>query len=60
MRVYVQRIGQGQRETVDEYPADTREQRKYAREMLGEYQLSDPSARYYLSRRPCKAWTEND
>lgn len=59
MKVYVQRVGQGHRETVDEYPVNTREERKEAQRMLAEYQLSDPAGRYYLSRRPCKAWTEN-
>jgi len=48
MTIYIQRLGQGQRETVDEF-----ETRKEARAMLTEYRMSDPSARYYLSQRPC-------
>jgi hypothetical protein len=26
--------------------------------MLAEYRLSDPSASYYLSSRPCKGWNK--
>lgn len=51
--IYIQRRGQGYLETVDEF--DTRRE---AREMLAEYRLSDPSAVYYLSTRPCKDWSE--
>lgn len=50
---YIQRNGQGTRETVDEFTT-----RKEARAMLAEYQLADPSANYYLSSRPCKGWNE--
>lgn len=49
---YIQRRGDGYLETVDEF-SDRRE----ARAMLAEYQLSDPSARHYLSSRPCRDWT---
>ena len=48
---YIQRNGQGLLETVDQF--DTR---KEAIEMLKEYNLSDPSAHYYLSTRACKGW----
>ncbi len=48
---YIQRNGQGYRETVDEFE-DFRE----ARDMVAEYRLSDPSAVYYLSSRACKDW----
>jgi len=54
MTIYIQRLGQGQRETVDEF-----ETRKEARAMLTEYRMSDPSARYYLSQRPCKNWKKD-
>ena len=40
-------------ETVDQF-----ETRKEARAMLKEYQLSDRSAWYYLSSRPCKDWSK--
>ena len=50
-KVYVQRFGQGQRETVDEF--DTRSE---ALKMAREYRLGDPSAEYYLSTRPCGGW----
>jgi len=51
--VYIQRQGQGQLETVDEF-----ETRQEAKSMLSEYQISDYSAEYYLSSRPCKDWTK--
>ena len=38
-------------ETVDEF-----EFRKEAIKMLKEYRLSDKSAYYYMSQRPCKDW----
>ena len=47
---YIQRKGD-YLETVDEF-----ETRKEAREMLREYQLSDPTARHYISTRACKVW----
>lgn len=50
---YIQRKDQNYLETVDEF-----ETRKEARVMLKEYQISDPSAHYYLSSRACKAWRE--
>ena len=49
--VYVQLTRDGQTETVDQF--DTMAQ---ARPMLQEYRLSDPTGRYYLSRRPCAHW----
>lgn len=51
--VYITRKGQGHLETVDEF-----ETRKEAREALREYCLSDSSASYYLSGRPCKGWND--
>jgi hypothetical protein len=51
--VYIQRRDKWQLETVDEFQT-----RKEAREMLKEYRLSDPSASYYISQRPCKHWKE--
>lgn len=51
--VYVNRKGQGYKETVDEF-----ETRKEARAMLAEYRMSDPSAEFYLSSRPCKGWKD--
>jgi hypothetical protein len=51
---YIQRNGDGQLETVDEF-----ETRKEAKLMLAEYRMSDPSAHYYMSSRACKAWRES-
>ncbi len=51
---YIQRLGQGQRETVSEYTT-----RKEARQDLQEYRLSDPSAHYYLSTRACNDWRKS-
>ena len=48
---YINREGDGYRETVDEF-----ETRSEAFENLREYMLSDPSARYWMSTRCCKAW----
>ena len=39
-------------ETVDEF-----ETRKEALAMLKEYRQTDRSATYYLSKRPCRAWS---
>jgi hypothetical protein len=51
---YIQRNGQGYLETVDEFTS-----KREARAMLAEYRMSDPSADYYLSSRPCKAWEDS-
>jgi hypothetical protein len=48
---YIQRKDGRNLETVDQFTT-----RKEAREMVKEYQLSDPSAHYYLSTRACKNW----
>lgn len=53
--IYIQRRDSYQLETVDEFPTY-----KEARAMLREYRMSDPSATYYLSQRPCKQWRESD
>lgn len=49
--IYVQRKDSQHLETVDEF-----ETLREARAMLAEYCMADPSAHYYLSRRPCRAW----
>lgn len=49
--IYIQRKDSRQLETVDEF-----DNLKEARAMLIEYRISDPTATYYLSRRPCKQW----
>jgi len=54
MKAYIQRKDQYQLETVDEF--DTQ---KEARAMLKEYRMSDNSAQYYISSRPCKAWRDD-
>ena len=51
---YIQRKDESGLETVDEF-----ETMREAREMLTEYLVSDPSACYYISSRPCKGWTDN-
>ncbi len=50
---YVNRTGQGYRETVDEF-TDLKE----AKRCLTEYRISDPSGSYKLSSRPCKGWND--
>lgn len=52
--IYIQRKGDGYLETVDEF-----ETRKEASDMLKEYRMSDSSAHYYTSSRPCKAWRDS-
>jgi hypothetical protein len=53
MCTYIQRRGDGYLETVDKFKT-----RKEARAMLAEYRMSDTSAHYYTSSRPCKQWKE--
>jgi hypothetical protein len=43
-------------ETVDEFPYNNKEERKEAKRCLNEYRISDPSANFYMSSRPCKEW----
>jgi len=50
-RIFIQRIGNGYHETVDEF-SRVRE----AMDALRKYRLADPSAEYYLSRRACGGW----
>lgn len=51
---YIQRLGQGYRETVDEFESPAE-----ARKMVKEYRMADPSAHYYLSQRCCANWRES-
>ena len=55
---YINRKGDGQIETVDEFPVNTREERAELKRCLGEYRLSDRSAEYYISSRSTKDWRE--
>ena len=52
--IYIQRRADRQLETVDEF-----DNLKAARAALIEYRISDPTATYYLSRRPCKQWRDD-
>ena len=51
--VYINRIGGGLRETIDEFST-----RKEARDMLAEYRMADPAGYYYLSSRHCANWRD--
>lgn len=51
MTVYINRLGNNQRETVAQY-----ETRKEARKDVKEYAMSDQSAHYYISSRACNHW----
>jgi hypothetical protein len=51
--IYIQRRGDGQLETVDEFDKPNE-----ARDMVAEYRMSDPYAEYYISSRACRAWRE--
>ena len=53
---YIQRKDSyGNFETVDEF-----ESNKEGKSMLKEYRLSDKSAYYYISKRCCKDWQEEE
>lgn len=51
--IYINRIGNGYRETVDEFDS-----RREARKMVSEYTFGDPAGRYYVSTRCCANWKE--
>jgi hypothetical protein len=53
--VYIQRKGDGYLETVDEIEV-TRSSQVF--ELLREYRMSDPTADYYSSQRPCNDWRD--
>lgn len=52
---YIQRKDSQQLETVDQF-----ETFKEAAAMCVEYNVADPTARYYVSKRPCKAWNQSN
>lgn len=58
-KLYMQRKDNMTREleTVDEFPTTNRDERKEARRCVGEYHMADPWGTFYLSSRPCKAWS---
>ena len=51
--IYIQRRDGRDLETVDEFTT-----MREARAMLTEYRMSDPSAHYYTSTRPCNHWKD--
>jgi hypothetical protein len=53
MTYYIQRRGNGYLETVDEF-----RYRYLAEKALPEYQMADPTARYYVSSRHCANWRD--
>ena len=55
---YINRLGDGYRETVAEYEINGKDSRKNMREELREYQLSDYSGSYYISQRHCSNWKD--
>lgn len=50
---FINRKGNGYTETVDEFTTS-----KEARAMLAEYRMADPSARHWVSSRPCAGWND--
>lgn len=64
--LYINRQGQGYRETVDEVFATNtytpyeavKSLHNNAVKLVREYRLADPSARYWVSTRACKGWKE--
>lgn len=59
--LYIQRREGASLETVDELNAGEFEtlaaMRREARRLVAEYNLADNAGAYYVSRRPCKAWS---
>lgn len=53
---YIQYRYKGETETIDEFPYNTREERKEFNRVLQEYRISMPEAFIYPSTRPCKNW----
>jgi hypothetical protein len=43
-------------ETIDEFPYNNKNERKYAREMWKEYNIADRHNYYYLSQRCTNEW----
>lgn len=58
MKVYVNMKHNNKVETVDEFPFNNTQERRYAREMVNNYNDSDRSHYYYLSQRCTKEWRE--
>jgi hypothetical protein len=57
MKYYINRKGNyGYHETVSELPNSNMTE---ASELAAEYQLSDPSATYYVSQRPRGNWKDD-
>lgn len=56
--IYINFRGSEGVETVDEFPYNNKEERKYAQEMLREYNMAYRGG-CYLSSRATKDWREN-
>lgn len=58
---YINRRGDNQLETVDSLDSgdfsSLKDFKKALRNLVGEYNLSDPSAEYYSSQRSTKCWS---
>lgn len=54
---YINRTGDGYRETVSEVSPDQGGKKEAERE-CSEYQLGDPAGRYYVSTRACSNWKD--
>ena len=55
--IYINRKGDGYLETVDEFDKN---QRKEARRVCNEYNLSDPAGYYYTSQRCTADWKDSE
>lgn len=56
--IYINSKRNGKIETEDQFPNNTRQDKKYSKDMLKEYQMSDQTANYYLSQRSTKDWRD--
>lgn len=54
--IYINRLGNNQRETVDEFSYNNREERAEAKRVLNEYRISNPYAHFYFSQRATNCW----
>ena len=56
MKRYINRKGQGYIETVDEMIIKNKTDKFELKRLCDEYNLSDRTGYYYISRRSCKNW----
>ena len=53
---YINRLGDGIRETVDQFTVNTSDDKEELKRLLNEYIISDKTGSYYISSRSCSNW----